>query len=136
MLNFTDANAADNLFGAADVLALVTDLLAQCPQDLALSIDGRAGLGALLSGLERTTRAGANQLVALQAQDRTLAQEEYQRGFGNGVAEGRRQGGEGSELLERMASILAEARPASGGPVPKLTEAAPEVPEQRGRAQA
>lgn len=130
MLTFSDSNTADNLYGAADVLACLTDLIANINGDFSFSDDGANGLCKILSGVQSCAKASAEHVTSLQVAERAKLAEEYQRGFNNGIAEGRR---DNPQAEQRIAEILAQAMAKhSDAPIPKLTEEAPPAePAQR-----
>lgn len=134
-LEFTQGRNGDTLYAVADVLTLINDLVAcrDSEGEIVLSLGGAAGLNQILGAAIWRLQGIADVDAAKSTQDRNATREEYQRGFGEGIAEGRRQMEEKHELLKRVRDIVGslpskdestDANHASHAPEPRLTEPA------------
>lgn len=136
-LEFTQGRNSDSLYAVADILTLISELVAcRNPEgEIVLSLGGAAGLNQILGAAIWRLQEIADVDAVKSTQDRNTTREEYQRGFGEGIAEGRRQMEEKHELLKRLRDIVgslpskgepADANHASHAPEPRLTEPATE----------
>lgn len=136
-LEFTQGRNGDSLYAVADVLTMINELVAcRDPEGkIVLSLGGAAGLNQILKAASWRLQEIADVEAIKSAHDCDSTREEYQRGFGEGIAEGRRQMEEKHELLKRVRDIVgslpskgepADANHASHAPEPRLTEPATE----------
>lgn len=146
-LEFTQGRSGDTLYAVADVLTLISELVAcRDPEgEVVLSLGGAAGLNQILKAATWRLQEIADVDAVMSAHDRDTTREEYQRGFGEGIVEGRRQMEEKNELLRSLAQTIAAmpnrdgstaASGADHAPAPRLTEpvAEGEPPQAMARA--